>query len=108
MMVGARQQSRGTLKLFTTLVQDYIDRFTELVDQLVAYQHSSSNHCYYTTRFVDGLKDEIKFVILVQSPVDLDTACSLALLREEAETSRCHEYRKPDFLFKATFRVRFN
>jgi hypothetical protein len=84
----------------TTSVQDYIDRFTELVDQLVAYQHSSSDHCYYTTHFVDGLKNEIKSVILVQRPVDLDTACSLALLQEEAETSRHREYMKPEFLFK--------
>jgi hypothetical protein len=67
---------------------------------LVAYQHSSSDHRYYTTRFVDGLKDEIKSVILIQRPVDLDTACSLALLQEEAETSWRREYRKPDFLFK--------
>jgi hypothetical protein len=63
----------------TTSVHDYIDRFTELVDQLVAYDHSS-DHRYYTTHFVDGLKDEIKSVILVQWPMDLDTACSLALL----------------------------
>jgi hypothetical protein len=60
-------------------VQDYIDRFTELVDQLVAYEHSS-DHRYYTTCFVDGLKDEIKSVILVQRLVNLDTTCSLALL----------------------------
>jgi hypothetical protein len=83
-----------------TSVQDYIDRFTELVDQLVAYEHSFG-HRYYTTRFVDGLKDEIKSVILVQWHVDLDTACSLALLHQEAETSRRREYGKPDFLFKA-------
>jgi hypothetical protein len=63
----------------TSIVQNYIDRFTALVDQLVAYEHSS-DHCYYTTRFIDGLKGEIKTVILVQRPVDLDTACSLALL----------------------------
>jgi hypothetical protein len=83
----------------TTMIQDYIDIFIELVDQLVAYEHSS-DHRYYTTRFVDGLKDEIKFVILVQRPINLDTACSLALLQEEAETSRCRKYRKLDFLFK--------
>jgi hypothetical protein len=38
---------------------------------------------YYTTRFVCGLKDEIKQSILVQHPKDLDIACCLALLQEE-------------------------
>lgn len=34
------------------------------------------------------MRDEIKSVILVQRPGDLDTACSLALLQEAAESSR--------------------
>jgi hypothetical protein len=34
-------------------------------------------------RFVDGLKDEIKSVVVIQRPVDLDTACSLAMLQED-------------------------
>jgi hypothetical protein len=46
-------------------VQDYIDRFSELVEQLLAYDHSS-DHRYYVARFIDGLKDEIKLVVLVQ------------------------------------------
>jgi hypothetical protein len=66
-----------------TTVQDYIDLFTELVDQLVAYEHSS-DHRYYTTHFIDVLKDDIKHVVLVQRPVDLDVACIFALLQEEA------------------------
>jgi hypothetical protein len=45
---------------------DYIDRFSELVDQLLAYDHSS-DHRYYVACFIDGLKDEIKLVVLVQS-----------------------------------------
>jgi hypothetical protein len=36
-----------------------------------------------TTRFVDGLRDEIKSVVVIQRPPDLDTACSLALLQED-------------------------
>jgi hypothetical protein len=35
---------------------------------------------YYTTRFVDGLKDGVKAIVLVQHLVDLDTTCILALL----------------------------
>jgi hypothetical protein len=80
-------------------IQEYIDHFTELVDLLVAYE-PCSDHRYYTTRLIDGLKDEIKLVILVQCPVDLDTACTLALLQEEAAVDRCKEFKKGEFLFK--------
>jgi hypothetical protein len=47
------------------IVQEYIDKFTELVDQLATYEHSASDHHYYTTHFIDGLKDDIQVVILV-------------------------------------------
>jgi hypothetical protein len=63
-------------------MQDYIDKFCELIDQLQAYSHNI-DHVYYTTRFIDGLHDEIKHVILVQRPPNLDTACCLTLLQEE-------------------------
>jgi hypothetical protein len=56
------------------------------VDQLVAYAHSS-DFCYYTTHFVDGLKDEVKVVVLLQRHADLDTAYTLALLQEEADSA---------------------
>jgi hypothetical protein len=46
---------------------------------LLAYDHTSNFH-YYTTRFEDGLRDDIKSIILVQRPLDLDTAYTLALL----------------------------
>jgi hypothetical protein len=62
-------------------VQEYIDKLCELVDQLSAYEPShSANSRYYATCFVDGLKLEIKSIILVQMSVDLDIAFSLALL----------------------------
>jgi hypothetical protein len=63
-------------------VQEYIDKFAKLVDQLKAYS-SSMDPLYYTTRFVDGLREEIKQSIIVQHPKDLDTACCLALLQLE-------------------------
>lgn len=37
-----------------------------------------------TTRFIDGLRDDIRAVVLVHRPQDLDTASSLALLQEDA------------------------
>ena len=74
-------------KLFSikqlTTVSDYVTRFTELVDQLSAYSNST-NPVYYTMRFIDGLFPEIKAVMLVQCPQNLDAACVLALLQEEA------------------------
>jgi hypothetical protein len=45
-------------------------------------------------------KDEIKSIILVQWPIDLDTACSLALLQEEAQVSHRREYRRPNHVVK--------
>ena len=63
----------------TTTVADYVDRFSELVDQLIAYEHTT-DPMYYTIRFLDGLRDDIRSVVQVQRPSTLDTACSLALL----------------------------
>jgi hypothetical protein len=88
---GRQQHELVIQKLFhikqTSTVQDYIDRFCELVDLLVTYEHTT-DPLYYTMRFIDGLRADIKSVILVQRPGDLDTACSLALLQEAAESSR--------------------
>jgi hypothetical protein len=63
----------------TTTVQEYIDRLCELVDQLQAYS-GHFDPLYYNTRFVDGLREDIKTIILVQWPRYLDTTCYLALL----------------------------
>ncbi|KAK1609631.1 hypothetical protein QYE76_033304 [Lolium multiflorum] len=38
---------------------------------------------YFLTRFIEGLRADIRAVVMVQRPTDLDTACSLALLQEE-------------------------
>ena len=62
-----------------TSVSDYVTHFTELVDQLSAYSNST-NPIYYTMRFIEGLFLEIKAVVLVQRPQNLDAACVLALL----------------------------
>lgn len=57
----------------------------------------------YYTRFVDGLRDDIRAVIVVQRPQNLDTTYTLALLQEEVADScqrkdnRCDmmQYHKP-------------
>jgi hypothetical protein len=37
----------------------------------------------FTTAFIDGLKSEIRVVVIIQMSEDLDAASSLALLQEE-------------------------
>lgn len=75
-------------------MQDYVDRFSKLVDQLQAYD-SSTNALFYTTHFLDGLHSDIRAVMLVQRLNSLDTAYTLALLQEEAaEPIRKREFRQ--------------
>ena len=78
----------------TSSIQDYVDRFSELVDQLKAYD-SSTSALHYITRFLDGLHSDIRAVILVQHPDSLDTAYTLALLQgQAAESSRKREFKQ--------------
>ena len=67
----------------TTSVTEYIEHFDTLVHQLLAYDPSLGQP-FLTSRFVDGLKNEIRAVVLVHRPKDLDTASSLALLQEDS------------------------
>lgn len=60
----------------------YVESFDEIVHQLLAHDpHFSTS--IITSRFEDGLKPEIKAIVLVNRPKDLDTASSLAILQEE-------------------------
>ena len=67
----------------STSVSDYIEKFTDLYEQLKAY-NPNPDKLYFTTRFIDGLRPDIRSVVLVARPQDLDSACSIALLQEEA------------------------
>lgn len=51
--------------------------------QMMAYD-PSLKPVYFVTKFVEGLKHEIKSAMLLQRPGDLDAACTLAFLQEEA------------------------
>lgn len=64
-------------------VTDYVKQFTELVDQLKAYSQTT-DPMFYTMHFVDGLRADIKAIMLVLRPKDLDTTCTIAMLQEEA------------------------
>jgi hypothetical protein len=83
-------------------VQEYIDKFCELVDQLQAYS-SSVDPLYYTTRFIDGLRDDIKSVIIVQRPPNLDIVCCMALLQEETVVAPMKEVKKYDPAFSRPY-----
>lgn len=79
----------------TGSVEEYVNKFAELVDQLAAYG-SCTDPVYFTLRFIDGLTDDIQSIVIVYRPKDLDTTCSLTLLQEETDASRRRESRKPD------------
>ncbi|XP_073359664.1 uncharacterized protein [Aegilops tauschii subsp. strangulata] len=64
------------------IVSDYIERFELIINHLASYSDTIHPY-YYLTRFVEGLRVDIRAVVLIQRPADLDTACSLALLQEE-------------------------
>lgn len=66
----------------TGSVDDYIEQFAELVDQLSAYE-TNPDPLHYTTRFLDGLKPSVRMIVAIQRPMDLDTAYLLASLQEE-------------------------
>jgi hypothetical protein len=63
-------------------VYEYVKQFSALVDQLVSYD-ANTNCIYYAMHFVNGLCEEIKYVVMIQCPSTLDTACALALVLEE-------------------------
>jgi hypothetical protein len=75
---------------------NYVDHFSTLIDQLAAYE-TNANPLYYAIEFVDGLREDLKYVVMIQRPSTLDAACSLALVQEEAaEPSRKREFRRFD------------
>lgn len=52
---------------------------------------------YYTTRFIDGLREDIRAIVIVHRPSNLDSACSLALLQEEvADSARRRDVRRSE------------
>jgi hypothetical protein len=87
-------------------VAEYIEQFLVLIDQLAAYE-SDANPLYYAMRFVDGLKEDIRKVVMIQGPGDLDSACALTMIQEEAyKTSRRKDYRRADsYSYRSTYKL---
>jgi hypothetical protein len=59
---------------------------------LNAYQ-PNADFLYYTTKFIDGLRDDVHSTVLMQRPRDLDIAYVLAQLQEEVrEVNKSRNY----------------
>jgi hypothetical protein len=67
----------------SSTVTEYVELFSDLVHQILAHDPAFPQ-TVITNRFLDGLKKEIRAVIMIHRPQTLDTASSLALLQEEA------------------------
>lgn len=71
----------------TSRVEEYVERLSELYDQLTTYE-AEPNVVHYVTRFMEELTPSIRLMVGIQQPSDLDSAFALALLYEElGETS---------------------
>lgn len=57
----------------TCTVEDYVQRFSDLVDQISAYD-SRPDPVHYLTRFLDGLKPVVRVLVAIRQPSDLDAA----------------------------------
>jgi hypothetical protein len=66
----------------TGTVAEYAAQFTVAMNSLIAH-HNSWDPLYFVTKFIDGLRSDIRVVVMVQQPRDLETAV-LAGLQEEA------------------------
>lgn len=54
-----------------------------LIIYLLIRRLSIFNHYYYLTQYVERLHTDIRAVVPMQRPPDLDMACALVLLQEE-------------------------
>jgi hypothetical protein len=71
-----------SLKQLDSVVADYIEHFETLMNNLMAYS-DAIHPLYILTHFIEGLRSDIRAVVMVQRPPDLDSACALALLLGE-------------------------
>jgi hypothetical protein len=66
----------------TGTMEDYVQRFSALVDAISAYE-THPDPLHYLTRNLDGLKPAVRVLVAIQQPADLDAAFTMALLYEE-------------------------
>lgn len=63
----------------TGSVQAYYEQFEKLAHGVLLY-NPTYDDVYFVTRFMTGLKEEIRAAIILHRPQDVDTASALALL----------------------------
>ncbi|WVZ58303.1 LOW QUALITY PROTEIN: hypothetical protein U9M48_008586, partial [Paspalum notatum var. saurae] len=66
----------------TGSVQEYQERFEQLSHGILLY-NAAYDETYFVTRFLGGLREDIRAPIALHRPKDVDTASALALLQEE-------------------------
>jgi uncharacterized protein YihD (DUF1040 family) len=71
----------------TRSVAEYQHQFEQLTHGILLY-NLAYDDVYFITRFVAGLKEEIRAAITLHQPQDVDTASALALLQEELNVSK--------------------
>ena len=59
---------------------EYRTAFEKIAQGLLLY-NSNYDDTYFVTRFITGLKEDIRSVIALHQPKDVDTASALALLQ---------------------------
>lgn len=84
----SRREFEQLLRQFSRLrqtgtVAEYAAQFTVAMNNLIAH-HSSWDPLYFVTKFVDGLRSDIRVVVMVQQPRNLESVVALAGLQEEA------------------------
>ena len=74
----------------TGSVADYHAKFEQFVHSILLY-NDSYDDVYLVTRFLGGLKEDIRAPIALHRPKDVDIASALALLQEEELEFRKHQ-----------------
>jgi hypothetical protein len=76
----------------TDRVENYTEKFNHLRHQILLHDPNTSE-VFFVERYIAGLSDEIRSVVLLRMPEDVDTASMLALLQEtEQENIRQHHH----------------
>lgn len=63
-------------------MQEYFEQFKKLAHWILLYNPTYGD-VYFVTRFLAGLKEEIRAAITLHRPQDVDTTSTLARLQEE-------------------------
>lgn len=90
----------------TGSMAEYQAKFEQLSHSILLY-NPSYDDVYFVTRFLGGLKEEIRAPITLHHPPNLETAGTLALLQEaELELSRTKMQSKSEFRDTSTYHSR--